>query len=155
MNLTLSIINNFYSYFSSEYLLNFLFFLFLSLFQGFELTSNKFPAFTQVDFTPHYKQNYPVKYLYGFSHNGFSYFITIQPISIITSTYETRLARVCQNDMQFFSYMEVPLECKGDNGITYSIATSAYFGEIGKAKLNSLGATEGNLLLFLKFTHYH
>ena len=100
---------------------------------------------TSVDFHSRYKQTYNVKYLYGFSYFGFSYFLKTQPISTTGYEYETRLARVCQNDASFFSYMEIPLSCrpphrKNDMNVPFfNLATSGYLSKISKSKLREFG----------------
>lgn len=93
----------------------------------------------RLSFYKNYQISYSIEYLYGFSHEGFSYFITRQPSSLGSSIIETRLARVCQNDSTFDSYMEVTLECKDKKGTIYSFGTSFFIdgGEIKKQKLNN------------------
>lgn len=65
-----------------------------------------------------------VSYIYGFSQDGFAYFVTVQGSKGSSSTW---LARVCQNDTSFRTYTELPLECANDN-ISYPIARAATSG---------------------------
>ena len=58
------------------------------------------------------RDRYPVNYIYGFSSGGFSYFLTTQKRDQ-SSPFHSRLVRVCQNDPDYYSYTEVPIECAG------------------------------------------
>jgi len=105
-------------------------------------------SLSKVDFDKRYKEIYNVKYLYGFNYSHYSYFLSTQPINTKdTQEYETKLIRICQNDNQFFSYMEIPLICGEDdkNGSSdnnkrpiYYIASTAYFGKIGSNEYQKL-----------------
>lgn len=63
----------------------------------------------------------------GFDYDDYVYFLTTQKVSVISEAIETRLARVCKNDPNFFSYTEVPLKCNYALQV-YNLATSAYLG---------------------------
>ena len=89
---------------------------------------------TAIDIDRQWKQQYIVKYIYGFEHDGFAYFVTIQRENIDENTnYQTKLVRVCQNDTGFYSYTELELTCRKKNGITtfYNIAQGASLSPIG------------------------
>lgn len=104
----------------------------------FEYTITRDNSVTKVDLYPGFKQTYSINYVYGFSHKGFSFFVGVQRVSVNREAYETRLARVCQNDSTYFSYTEIALWCFHSNGERYDIATSAFLGKIGSAKFNEL-----------------
>lgn len=59
---------------------------------------------------------YLVNYVNTFQHNGFVYFATVQRRSPLRELeewgYQTRLARLCLNDLSFQSYVEITLECR-------------------------------------------
>lgn len=90
---------------------------------------------TAIDIDRVYKESYKVRYIYGFEHDGFSYFLTVQREHVgLSSKYVTRLVRVCQSDHGFYSYTEVEITCRKRNGVTtfYNIAQAAFAGAIGK-----------------------
>jgi len=54
-----------------------------------------------------------------FASHGFSYFVAVQRSSATAdpgSASRSYLARLCQADLAFSSYVEVPLECRPDTG---------------------------------------
>ncbi|XP_077994510.1 hepatocyte growth factor receptor-like [Glandiceps talaboti] len=55
--------------------------------------------------------------VYGFAYNGFSYFVGTYNLNIDGFFGDTtaRISRVCQSDVSFKSYMEVPLHCRQYN----------------------------------------
>lgn len=83
---------------------------------------------------PNLRSNYDVRYIYGFEHKGFTYFLTVQREYLASeSLYETKLARVCQQDSGFFSYTEISLACRkiGMSPPFYNIALSAHMSTPG------------------------
>src|SRR5699024_447098 len=70
----------------------------------FDDTNNK--SYLKLD--PRYIRIYHEQFLYGFAHNGFAYFLYTQ---VNHGHNETRLGRVCEDDPQYSSYHEVPLQC--------------------------------------------
>lgn len=75
-----------------------------------------------------FKTSYLIHYVYGFSYNGFAYFVTVQNKGAALDLFETRLVRVCEGDSSFLTYMEMPILCPKDDGLRFTIATSASFG---------------------------
>lgn len=82
--------------------------------------------------------SYEVKYIYGFSLGGFSYFVSVQET---TQSYidkespkvlKTFIIRLCQKDTAYLSYVELPLKCEGSSGTNVNIAQSAYVTKAGK-----------------------
>ncbi|KAH7948540.1 hypothetical protein HPB52_024104 [Rhipicephalus sanguineus] len=88
-----------------------------------------------VNVNERWKKSYRVTYVYAFSHNGFAYFVTVQNKGASLESFETRLARVCESDDSFLTYMEIPIECPKDAGLRYTIATSASLGPSGMSKV--------------------
>lgn len=89
---------------------------------------------TAIDIHETWRSDYIIKYIYGFEHDGFAYFLTIQRESTEKEfNYHTKLVRVCQNDTAFRSYTELELACRKKNGITtfYNIAQAASLSPIG------------------------
>ena len=107
--------------------------------ETFQLASSDVRAATKKDLIVH-RDLYPVFYLYGFSSGGFSYFLSVQKQSLdVTSRYYvTRIIRVCQNDPNYYSYTEVPLECNHD-GDNYNILHAAYKAQPGGDLARDLG----------------
>lgn len=73
-------------------------------------------------------QTYPIKYLYGFKHNKFIYYVSVQG----NATY---IGRVCENG-DFYYYVEIPILC-WHNSISFNYATAArFFPTEGDQKLS-------------------
>ena len=92
-----------------------------------------------------------ISYVYGFPSGNFSYFIGIQPENenLPSSPFKTKLARVCQHDYNFYSYIELPLTCKKD-GVNYNLAQSAYLTTLGGNWSDEL--QRGDEVLFVTFS---
>lgn len=99
---------------------------------AFAEESLKFSYLQFSDFT------YEAKYIYGFSSGGFSYFLTVQET---TKSYESKetpkmlktfIVRLCQRDISYLSYVELPLRCQGSNVTDFNIAQSAYLTKAGE-----------------------
>ena len=78
------------------------------------------------------RKNFKVHYLYGFEHDGYGYYVAIQPLErdVARTKYVTKLIEFCLEDDQYWTYIEMPLVC-GRNGVNYTLATSAYIGSDG------------------------
>ncbi|CAK9295252.1 unnamed protein product [Gordionus sp. m RMFG-2023] len=99
---------------------------------NFIYTYNDGFSFTGINVAPHFEQYLHTKYIYGFSFKGFSYFLTLQNKSDNSGSpgksFQTRLVRVCQNDLSFYSYTEIPLTCfYGNDQLEYNLAQTAMF----------------------------
>ena len=101
--------------------------------------------------------NYLVNYIYGFTSGGFTYFVSVQET---TESYNlkkdpkvlsTFIIRICQQDKNYFSYLELPLECKGTNGTNFNIGTSAYLTKPGKFFAKSSGIQASDEVLVVTF----
>ena len=94
-----------------------------------------------------------ISYVHGFPSGNFSYFIGIQPEdeNLAGSPFRTKLARVCQHDYNFYSYIELPLTCKKD-GVNYNLAQSAYLTTLGGDLKGSTEFQRGDEVLFVTFS---
>lgn len=98
------------------------------------------------------KNQFVVLYRFGFSFEGFSYFLTVQQNG---KEYESRMVRICQNDQWFNSYTEIKLNCGDSSGeagsILYNIVTAAHLGRIGGDLAKQLGLAAGDMGLYATF----
>lgn len=97
------------------------------------------------------RERYPINYVYGFSSEGFSYFLTTQPQSTTTMHYISKLVRVCHDDQHYYSYTEIPIECKSTKGKSYNLVQAAYVGKVGSVLAGDLGNTPQDDVLFAVF----
>ncbi|XP_075553638.1 hepatocyte growth factor receptor-like [Dermacentor variabilis] len=97
---------------------------------------------TSADESDRLKAAQTLRIVYGFSHNGFAYFVVVQKVQkVFRLSIETRLVRVCENDESSFrTYVEVPIMCPPADG-ALSAATSAY---LWPSKSASGGGSGGN-----------
>ena len=97
---------------------------------------------------------YRVKYIYGFSSGNFNYFVTVQETTeSFTGRFEpkvlkTFISRICQQDISYKIYVELPLECKS-RGESFNIAQSGYLTKPGGwyYKSSSLQASDDVLVV--------
>ena len=120
---------------------------------GFELLANvtdrSFNYQSYVSVNEQYKTSYQINYLYGFSYNGFTYFLTVQPKTLNNNRREMRLARVCQNDTAYYSYSEISLKCSFKSKSYQPI--DAQLTQVGRDFIISydLLSESGNHMLFI------
>lgn len=77
----------------------------------------------------------------GFQSGNFAYFATRQPKGDNAQggwPIISKLVRICTNDVHFWSYTEVPLECNKD-GETYNLIQDVYLSKPGYDLAISLG----------------
>lgn len=100
-----------------------------------------------------HKEDYIVKYVYGFEHEGFSYFVTVQREDLISKRYTTKLVRVCQADPLFYSYTEVEISCRKAelHSTFYNIAQTAYLSSVGEELAKEFSFADGEQVLFVAF----
>ncbi|XP_069180066.1 plexin-A4 isoform X2 [Procambarus clarkii] len=99
------------------------------------------------------RERYPISYVYGFGSEKFSYFLTRQMEDTNTgSPYISKLVRVCQNDSAYYSYTEIPIECKDSQGKRYNLAQAAYVGKPGTDLATQLGIQTNDDVLFAVFS---
>ena len=99
------------------------------------------------------REQYPINYVYGFSSEGFSYFLTTQKKDTISdSPFISKLVRVCQNDSNYYSYTEIPIECVSETtGNKFSLVQAAFVGKPGPDLANKLDITHQDDVLFTVF----
>ncbi|XP_049272460.1 hepatocyte growth factor receptor-like [Rhipicephalus sanguineus] len=97
------------------------------------------------------KQRNKIRYVHGFSHKGFAYFVAVQKKPRIPMPPETRLARVCESDDSFRTYTEILITCAHDGKQQYMNASSAAYGPYtseysgdGKVLLVAFAPNNGN-----------
>ena len=101
--------------------------------------------------------NYLVNYVYGFTLGGFTYFVSVQETTESYTqkrnpkVFSTFIIRICQRDKNYFSYLELPLECKGTNGTNFNIGTSAYLTKPGNFFAKSSGIQASDEVLVVTF----
>ena len=101
--------------------------------------------------------NYLVNYIYGFTLGNFTYFVSVQETRESyyddkkQKVFSTFITRICQQDKIYFSYLELPLECKGTNGTNFNIGTSAYLTKPGNFFAESSGIQDSDEVLVVTF----
>ena len=101
--------------------------------------------------------NYLVNYVYGFTLGGFTYFVSVQETTESYNqkknpkVFSTFIIRICQQDKNYFSYLELPLECKGTNGTNFNNGTSAYLTKPGNSFAKSSGIQASDEVLVVTF----
>ena len=90
--------------------------------QGHSYNDNSY-----LNVSPAVRKNFQVRYLYGFEHDGYGYYVAIQPLDkdIARTKYLTKLIQFCQDDDHYWTYIEVPVHCSR-NDVNYTLATAAY-----------------------------
>ena len=117
---------------------------------GFELIANStglpLDHHSFVSVAEEHLSSYKVNYVYGFSYNGFTYFVTSQRRSLSSPKSGIRLVRVCQNDTAYYSYAELSLRCQSKN-----FPYDALLTKVGKDFLAAydLHSTGDNFFLFI------
>lgn len=106
------------------------------------IIEKSFTDTAKVDIEFHMKDYFLVNYVYGFAAGDFVYFATVQKRSHLRALeewgYVSRLARVCQSDSAYNTYVEVTLECRGANGQSYPLLQDATLIEAGDELARSL-----------------
>ncbi|XP_075752180.1 hepatocyte growth factor receptor-like isoform X3 [Rhipicephalus microplus] len=74
------------------------------------------------------KETSKIRYVHGFSHKGFAYFVAVQKKPQTPMPPETRLARVCESDASFRTYTEILITCAHEGKQEYMNASSAAYG---------------------------
>ncbi|KAK4872260.1 hypothetical protein RN001_016384 [Aquatica leii] len=100
------------------------------------------------------RERYPITYVYGFSSERFSYFLTTQMRHTTSSQFITKLVRVCQDDENYYSYTEIPIDCisEAQGGRKYNLVQAAYVGKAGSDLAGDLGITAQDDVLFAVFS---
>lgn len=108
----------------------------------FQIASTAVTTGTRVIINNSARESYLVNYVYGFSSDGFSYFLTTQPKHTTghggggTGTgsgqreHVTKLVRICQDDANYYSYTEIPVECTSGTK-RYNLVQGGVLGKPG------------------------
>lgn len=96
-----------------------------------------------------------IEYIHGFSADHFSYFIANQPEKsepIVVPENYTKIVQICQNERDYYSYIELPLNCKNPTtGEKYNLAQAAHVTQIGSS-LDWTGFEDSEEVLFVTFS---
>ena len=99
------------------------------------------------------RERYYISYVYGFGSVGFSYFLTTQmKRSNEMSPYISKLVRVCQDDPHYYSYTEIPIDCRDSAGIKYNLAQAAHVTKAGSNLASKLGINAQDDVLYGVFS---
>ena len=100
------------------------------------------------------RERYPINYVYGFTSEGFSYFLTTQMKQTTPSPFQSKLVRVCHDDRDYYSYTEIPIECisGGNPSKEYNLVQAAFVGKPGSDLASDLGVTAQDDVLFAVFS---
>lgn len=98
------------------------------------------------------RERFPINYVYGFSSEGFSYFLTTQPKNTAPgSEFISKLVRVCHDDSTYLSYTEIPIDCTNELR-KYNLVQAAYVSKAGSNLATQLGITAQDDVLFAVFS---
>uniref|UniRef100_A0A1B0D0Z4 Uncharacterized protein n=1 Tax=Phlebotomus papatasi TaxID=29031 RepID=A0A1B0D0Z4_PHLPP len=103
------------------------------------------------------RESYLVNYVYGFSSERFSYFLTTQLKHNSHSApreYISKLVRICQDDSNYYSYTEIPIDCISEaaGGTKYNLIQAAFVGKPGSDLAENLSITQQDDVLFAVFS---
>lgn len=98
------------------------------------------------------RERYPITYVFGFHSRGFSYFMTTQKESTDKKAFISKLIRLCHNDKDYYSYTEIPIECKSKDGVHYNLVQAGFMGKPGSELARDLGITAQDEALFAVFS---
>jgi len=107
----------------------------------FQIAASHEVSGTRMFINNYARETYPIKYVYGFSSERFSYFLSYQPKNSHQSQsrdYISKLVRICQDDSSYYSYTEIPIECVGKDGTKYNSVQAGYVGKPGSDLAESL-----------------
>jgi hypothetical protein len=116
---------------------------------GFSIAHVDIKTASSIDLLPDKRENFDVHFRSAFSHGQYTYFLLVRPEAPGTTPpqYRTYVARVCNKDERFQSYIEMALECTV-GGRNYTLLQDAYVGKPGKDLGRLLGLTPTDDMLF-------
>lgn len=123
----------------------------------FQIASAAVTTGTRIFINSYARESYLVNYVYGFSSERFSYFLTTQLKHNSHSApkeYITKLVRICQEDSNYYSYTEIPVDCisEAQGGTKYNLVRAAYLGKPGSDLAENLGITAQDDVLYAVFS---
>ncbi|KAF5907963.1 plexin-B2-like isoform X1, partial [Clarias magur] len=102
-----------------------------------------------------YMQRYQHDFRYAFKHESHVFFLFSRAIDAIDNRKVSFLARLCDNDQNYYSYIELQLSCsKGEDNV-YNKVQAAYLtspGSILAQNLSSNGLAADDKVLFALFS---
>ncbi|XP_034486883.1 plexin A3 [Drosophila innubila] len=123
----------------------------------FQIASSAVTTGTRTFINSYARETYLVNYVYGFSSERFSYFLTTQLKHSHHSSpkeYITKLVRICQEDSNYYSYTEIPVECisEAQGGTKFNLVQAGFLGKPSSDLAQSLGITIQDDVLFAVFS---
>lgn len=122
----------------------------------FQIASSAVTTGTRIFINSYARESYLVNYVYGFSSEKFSYFLTTQLKHNHHSTpkeYITKLVRICQEDSNYYSYTEIPVDCiDAQGGTKYNLVQAGFLGKPGSDLASNLAITEQDDVLYAVFS---
>ncbi|XP_071081930.1 hepatocyte growth factor receptor-like isoform X2 [Haliotis cracherodii] len=76
---------------------------------------------TEKNILEKFRRSFKIRFVDGFSNEGFVYFVSVQKDNVNSSRYISKISRICQEDKYFYSYVELPLFCENASGQRYDI----------------------------------
>ncbi|KAJ8682893.1 hypothetical protein QAD02_018685 [Eretmocerus hayati] len=105
-----------------------------------------------------YRDQFLVKYVYGFNSTNYAYFVIVQKYSHLPEDeeagYVSRMARSCITDPNYDSYTEVTLQCNvpGARNESYKLVQDAKIGQAGADIAAQLGIPIGSSIFVATFS---
>ncbi|XP_017022606.1 plexin-A2 isoform X2 [Drosophila kikkawai] len=123
----------------------------------FQIASSAVTTGTRTFINSYARETYFVNYVYGFSSERFSYFLTTQLKHSHHSSpkeYITKLVRICQEDSNYYSYTEIPVECisEAQGGTKFNLVQAGFLGKPSSDLAQSLGISIQDDVLFAVFS---
>lgn len=123
----------------------------------FQIASSAVTTGTRTFINSYARESYLVNYVYGFSSERFSYFLTTQLKHSHHSSpkeYITKLVRICQEDSNYYSYTEIPVECisEAQGGTKFNLVQAGFLGKPSSDLAQSLGISIQDDVLFAVFS---
>lgn len=122
----------------------------------FQIASAAVTTGTRIFINSYARESYLVNYVYGFSSERFSYFLTTQlkhNNQQAPKEYISKLVRICQEDSNYYSYTEIPVDCISETqgGMKYNLVRAAYLGKPGADLAENLQITPQDDVLYAVF----
>ncbi|KAH8398904.1 hypothetical protein KR222_005983, partial [Zaprionus bogoriensis] len=123
----------------------------------FQIASSAVTTGTRTFINSYARETYLVNYVYGFSSERFSYFLTTQLKHSHHSSpkeYITKLVRICQEDSNYYSYTEIPVECisEAQGGTKFNLVQAGFLGKPSSDLAQSFGISIQDDVLFAVFS---
>ncbi|XP_067613977.1 plexin-A2 isoform X3 [Eurosta solidaginis] len=120
----------------------------------FQIASSAVTTGTRTFINSYAREGYLINYVYGFSSERFSYFLTTQlkhNYHTSPKEYISKLVRICQEDSNYYSYTEIPIDCI-TGGTKYNLIQAGYLGKPSVDLAGSLGITVQDDVLYGVFS---